>query len=1078
MNKKPCHKDQKSKFITTGIAGTLLASMAVNGATFNDLGDGVTWEDPLNWDTGRVPGDDGAGGLDKQNIVILSNSQVVFDADTWSYLSANSLLHSATEYRGALRLLMGESTSGSTDGSHSLTFDHGAGNLVNFDTNAGQGIGTRVGKTSTLNIQSGTVNVGGNPMTIGGSGIGIFNLGGGSMIFGRSAPNIGTSTGSGEVNITGGSFTTRVGLNLGSNGAFNVIGSASTQIGLGSSGSLDGVYTQAAGGVLGVSIDIGGVTKIFVDDTGEGKVAATFAAGSLLDVGFAGAPVSGTWTVLELEGADIVDNGLAFAPEVDTGIWSFNIDNTGANGLLTVTAVAPTLVWDGTPDGNWDIGSTANWQGGLTYSEPTVAIFNDTLSGNSTVNLTDTFSAVNVLVDNSTNDYTFTGTGQLSGVTGLVKSGTGELTLGNTGGNDFSGPLQINNGTLTLGNATAFGGSGSPLDVNGGTVDLGGFSVTKSTTDITGGSINNGTLTSPVTAGAGTINANLEGSSTTVTKTGSGTLILTGTNTYDGTTFINGGTLQLGSNSALGTSSSSTSTSTVTVENEKTVDAITDEPILLVDDPSGLLVGDTAAAVGIPDGAVITEIFGNEVTLDLAPTVDDPALLVTFSRESEVTVTVILGDTKIGAAATLDLNGSTTSDIITLLNGAGVGGNGAIINSNPSTPGEITTDIVSVGLFSVGGAGDLTLPNVIQPNGVTRRITKVGAGTLTLAGDSSNNRYGLTVTEGNVILAKTSGEAISRFPLIMNNAASTVTLTVSSEQINNSTDANGIHEINEGTLDLNGFNESIAALGGTGTGGIVTNSNSGTTSTFTLLSANADTEWAGAISGNLNLVKTGVQVQTLTGTLSYTGDTTVDGGTLSIPAPTLGDASSISVGTGAILDLNFSGTDNVGTLTLGGVEQAIGEYGAIGSGAANQVAEITGTGRLNVTGAAGSDYDTWAATFLPDDVSNMAGDNDNDQLLNEFEYAFGLDPTSSASVNPISVQLDKTTGTFTYTRRDPALTGLTYTVETSTTLSGWTPDAGATQTPGVTDGDGNQTVVVTLSSVPTDPSFFVRVISN
>ena len=55
----------------------------------------------------------------------------------------------------------------------------------------------------------------------------------------------------------------------------------------------------------------------------------------------------------------------------------------------------------------------------------------------------------------------------------------------------------------------------------------------------------------------------------------------------------------------------------------------------------------------------------------------------------------------------------------------------------------------------------------------------------------------------------------------------------------------------------------------------------------------------------------------------------------------------------------------------------------------------------------------------------------------------------------------KTTGMFTYVRRKPSLTGLTYKVWKSTDLVTWTQDTAATQTP-VDSGD-NQTVTVTLS---------------
>lgn len=337
-NKKIPSMKNHTKLITVTVTGMLFASMSAQGATFTNGGDGVSWEDPLNWDTGVPPSSAG------QNIVILGNSQVVFDSGTWSYLATNSLLTSSTEYRGAARLLMGESTAGAANGTHSLTLDPGTGNLINFTSSSSQAIGARAGKNGTLNVQSGIVNIGGGSMAIGSAGNGVLNVSGGSMIFGRSAPNIGTSTGTGAVNITGGSFTTRAGATVGTNGAFNVFGSAATQIGLGSDGTIDGVWTQADGGILNMSIDAGGVTKIFVDDvdtTSTLPQAASFAAGSILNLGFHGvSPFAGTWTLMELENGDITDSGLALGLGVDSG-WSFAIDNTGTNGFLTATYVIP-----------------------------------------------------------------------------------------------------------------------------------------------------------------------------------------------------------------------------------------------------------------------------------------------------------------------------------------------------------------------------------------------------------------------------------------------------------------------------------------------------------------------------------------------------------------------------------------------------------------------------------------------------------------------------------------------------------------------------------------------------------------
>lgn len=135
-----------------------------------------------------------------------------------------------------------------------------------------------------------------------------------------------------------------------------------------------------------------------------------------------------------------------------------------------------------------------------------------------------------------------------------------------------------------------------------------------------------------------------------------------------------------------------------------------------------------------------------------------------------------------------------------------------------------------------------------------------------------------------------------------------------------------------------------------------------------------------------------------------------------------------------------------------------------------------GSIRLNV-GAIPTDYVYWGAAYgLTAGTENA--DSDGDGLSNFQEYAFGLIPNSGASVNPVSVGLNKTTKKFSYTRRaTPATTGLGYTVWFSTDLAIWTQDTGATAGTPVLNG-GVETVEVTLSTLPGDPlpaKLFIRV---
>ena len=256
--------------------------------------------------------------------------------------------------------------------------------------------------------------------------------------------------------------------------------------------------------------------------------------------------------------------------------------------------------------------------------------------------------------------------------------------------------------------------------------------------------------------------------------------------------------------------------------------------------------------------------------------------------------------------------------------------------------------------------------------------------------------------------------------------------------------------------------------------------------------------------GNLN--KNGAGTLTLGGPNTYSGNTTVNAGTLNLAAgaqlkfvlgATSGASNSISGAGTVVLDGNIliettaANALTSGTWTLENVPSLSGVYGAsftvvgytanIDNDTWTKTASgktwtfVESTGVLTLT--SGSDYNTWAAVYLPADVSNPAADNDGDGLTNQEEYAFGLNPTLGTSVNPITVPLNKTTGMFTYTRRaTPAATGLTYSVQTSTDLAIWPMDVTATQTVTGTVGDV-QTVDVTLSgTIPlTAPSIFVRI---
>jgi fibronectin-binding autotransporter adhesin len=276
------------------------------------------------------------------------------------------------------------------------------------------------------------------------------------------------------------------------------------------------------------------------------------------------------------------------------------------------------------------------------------------------------------------------------------------------------------------------------------------------------------------------------------------------------------------------------------------------------------------------------------------------------------------------------------------------------------------------------------------------------------------------------------------------------------------------------TLDLNGFDTQVGSISGGGaTGGNIT------LGSATLTTGAGGNPYSGVISGTGGLTKIGTGTLTLAGVNTYSGDTTVTSGTLAVNGNSIADANKLILD-GGKLDIAAAANETVNSLYFGAAEQSLGTYGSTASAAAiKDDTRFSGTGILTVTsGAPVSDYNAWLAlyTFAPGADTTATGDADGDGLNNQQEHAFGLDPSSGSSINPILVPLDRTSGafTFTYMRRKPSLTGLTsYKILSSTDLITWSVETTAVQTP--TDTGDNQSVAVSLTAPFSEPKLFFRV---
>jgi len=276
--------------------------------------------------------------------------------------------------------------------------------------------------------------------------------------------------------------------------------------------------------------------------------------------------------------------------------------------------------------------------------------------------------------------------------------------------------------------------------------------------------------------------------------------------------------------------------------------------------------------------------------------------------------------------------------------------------------GSITADTLAIAAKSLNDAAGVT----------------TGAPTLT----GTVNQNGGNVTATTVILGLNVNtelpNLIANYNLNAGQLRAT-TITGSGATFGNSTVRN--LTLNGGTLrNITGGNLTVTGLGNStqARANVILGSNGGTFNADSATVGNIILGGNTTLSGNGSLTKTGV------GTLSisapaYAGNTTISEGKVSLSAANAAnEASTVSIASGAVLELNFVGNDTVDKLFLNATQQPSGTYTS-----ADVSGAFAGNGSLVVTsGPVVSDTTPPAAPTVSLLAASDTGSSSSDLITN------------------------------------------------------------------------------------------------